>query len=103
VENRGWWLGRVKLSRLTAPMVSDFRLKLREGGMSPQMVKKLTALSSILAEAQEAGFVAQNVARTVTSRKKKGGEAEQRRKLKGSVDFPTPDEIRTIVGKLHGR
>src|SRR5262249_20917887 len=48
-------VGAVKLSRLTAPMVSDFRMKLRQGDASPAMVKKvLTSLSSIVADAQEA-------------------------------------------------
>jgi hypothetical protein len=91
-------LGAVKLSRLTAPMVGDFRSKLREGGMSASMVKKvLTALGSIVGEAQEAGLVAQNVVRSVTGRKKKQRKAEQKRKLRAGVDFPTPDEARAIV------
>lgn len=97
-------LGGVKLSRLTVPMVGEFRTKLREGGMSPPMVKKvLTALGSIVREAQESGLVAQNVVRSVTGRKKTQRKAEQKRKLRAGVDFPMPDEARTIIGKLHGR
>jgi integrase len=100
------YLGSVKLSKLTAPMVSDFRIKLREGDppRSPYMVKRiLTALSSILADAQESGLVAQNVVRSLTSRKKKRSKAEQRRKLRAGVDIPAPDEVKAILGVLAGR
>jgi integrase len=108
------YLGNVKLSKLTAPMVSDFRNKLREGTpapgqengtkRSPAMVKKIIgSLSSILADAHEVGYVAQNVVRSLTSRKKKRTKAAQRRKLRVGVDIPTPEEVKAIVGKLAGR
>jgi integrase len=65
------------------------------------MVKRIiTALSSIVADAQEAGFVAQNVVRSPTSRRKKRSKAGQRRKLKVGVDIPTPTEIRAISTSL---
>jgi integrase len=103
----------VKLSKPTAPVVNDFRTKLLDGApapgqeigtpRSPSMVKRvITALSSILADAQDAGFVAQNVCRSL-SRKKKRSKAQQRRKLRVGVDIPTPGEVRAIVGKLEGR
>ncbi len=108
------YLGNVKLSKLTAPMVSEFRIKLREGTpapgqetgaqRSPTMVKKIMgSLSSLLADAHEAGYVAQNVVRSLTSRKKKRTKAEQRRKLKVGVDIPTPAEVKAIITKLEGR
>jgi integrase len=108
------YLGNVKLSKLTAPMVSEFRSKLREGTpapgqqtgvrRSPAMVKKIMgSLSSLLADAQEAGYVAQNVVRSLTNRKKKRTKAEQRRKLKVGVDIPTPAEVKAIIAKLEGR
>jgi integrase len=107
-------LGNVKLSKITAPMVTEFRNKLRDGvsapgeetgtKRSPYMIKRIiTALSSILADAQEAGFVAQNVVRSLTGRKKKRSKAEQRRKLRGGIDIPTPTEIRAIIDKLEPR
>jgi integrase len=107
------YLGNVKLSKLTAPMVKEFRTKLLDGaaapgqevGMprSPSMVKRvLVALSSILSDAQDAGFVAQNVCRTL-SRKKKRGKAQQRRKLRVGEDIPLPSEVRAIAGVLEGR
>jgi integrase len=108
------YLGNVKLSKLTAPMVSEFRTKLRNGTpapgqetgtmRSPAMVKKiLCSLSSLLGDAHEVGYVAQNVVRSLSRRKKKRSKVEQRRKLKVGVDIPTPDEIKAIVGKLNGR
>jgi integrase len=108
------YLGLVKLSKLTAPMVSEFRAKLREGApapgqengikRSPAMVKKIMgSLSSLLADAHEVGYVAQNVARSLTNRKKKRTKAEQRRRLKVGVDIPAPAEVKTIIGKLEGR
>lgn len=108
------YIGNVKLSKLTAPTVVDLRNKLRDGvpapghnaatKRSPAMVKKvISSLSAILADAQENGLVAQNVVRNLTSWKKKGSKAEQRRKLKVGVDIPTPNEIKAIVGKLEGR
>jgi integrase len=97
-------IGTVKLSRLTAPMVSDFRMKLCEAGLSMSMVKKvLTSLSSLVADAQEAGLVAQNVVRTGTGRKKKGTKKEQKRKLRVGVDIPLPTEIKLMVEASAGR
>jgi integrase len=77
----------VKLSKLTAPMVK----------------RVLTALSSILAGAHEAGYVAQNVCRSLTNRKKKKSKAQQGRKLRVGVHIPTPDEVKAIARVLEGR
>jgi integrase len=108
------FLGAVKLSKLTAPMVKEFRSKLLAGtpapgeevgtARSPSMVKRvLTALSSILADAHEAGYVAQNVCRSLTNRKKKKSKAQQGRKLRVGVHIPTPDEVKAIARVLEGR
>jgi integrase len=109
------FLGAVKLSKLTAPMIGEFRNQLREGKpapgqetgfkRSPAMVKKIMgSLSSLLTDAYEAGSVAQNVARGMSNhKKKKKTKAEQRRKLKIGVDIPKPAEVKAIIGKLEGR
>jgi integrase len=92
--------------------VTDLRSKLRAGTPAPgqekgekrsaAMVKKIiSSLSSILAEAQDNHLVSQNVVRN--HRRKKKTKAEQRRKLKAGVDFPEPNEIKAIIGKLEGR
>lgn len=107
------YIGNVKLSRLTRPIIDDLKTKLRAGApapgqesaakRSPAMVKKIiTSLGAMLAVAQDKGLVAQNVARSARKqrRKKKG---DQRRKLNVGVDIPSPDEIKAIIGALEGR
>jgi integrase len=55
------YLGAVKLSQLTVPLVRDFMDRLRANGRSPAMVKRVVGdLGSILADAQERGEVAQS-------------------------------------------
>ena len=101
-------LGAVKLSQLTAPMVRQFEDQLR-GKRSPAMVRKvLGSLSSILADAQERGLVAQNVvAWPARARRLRGKERRadkrQKGKLRVGVDIPSPDEIRAIIAALEGR
>lgn len=101
-------IGRVKLSELSIPTVSDFRNKLRAKGLSAPMVKRVvTDLGSILADAQEQGHVARNVVRDSNSNRKKKKRAQverrQKGKLKIGVDIPTPDEIKAIIANLKGR
>src|SRR5262249_39352133 len=68
---------------------------------TPYMVRRVvSALSSVMADAQMAGQVAQNVVLGLTSRKKKKGKAQQRSNLKLGVDIPWPAEVTAIVGAL---
>ena len=101
-------LGRVKLSRLSAPAIRDFEDRLRTDGRSAAMIRKiLTSLGSMLSDAQERGLVSRNVVRDLGSRRKKGADrrADRRQKgrLKVGVDIPGREEIRAIVGALQGR
>jgi integrase len=112
------FLGRVKLSQLTAPMVRDFEDKLRRGDLAPgqsngnprsaAMVKRVvTSLSTMIADAQERGFIARNVVRDLRSRRKRGKQAQRESrhngKLKVGVDIPSPDEIRAFLAVLDNR
>jgi integrase len=102
------FLGRLKLSQLTVPMVRDFESGLRAEGRSDAMVRKvLGSLSSILSDAMERGRVSRNVVREMRSRRKAGKDArlEGRRKgrLKVGVDIPTREEVRGIVENVKGR
>jgi integrase len=112
------YLGGMKLSELTTPLVREFEDSLRLGkqapgqdagaSRSPAMTKRIiTSLGSILADAQERGQVNRNVVRELRSRRKRGkekrAERRQKGKLKVGVDIPAPDEIRAIVGALEGR
>jgi integrase len=99
------FIGTVKLSQLTVPLVREFMDRLRVDGRSAGMVKRVVGdLGSILADAQERGEVAQNVVRSLSRRKKRGAaERRQKGKLKVGVNIPTPAEIKAIVAHLQGR
>jgi integrase len=99
------YLGALKLSQLTVPVVRDFTDRLRKAGRSPAMIRRVVGdLGSILADAQERGLVAQNVVRSLSHRKKRR-ESERRHKARLEVgkDIPSPAEIRAIVEHLDGR
>jgi integrase len=112
------YLGRVKLSQLTAPMVREFEDKLSHGTPAPgsedksprsaAMVRKIRgSLGSILADAQERGLIARNVVRELRSSRRRGSERRadrrQKGKLKIGVDIPTPDDIKRIIGAAAGQ
>jgi integrase len=99
------YIGAVKLSELTVPLVRRFMDKLKADGRSPAMIKRVVGdLGSILADAQERGMVAQNVVRSLSQRKKRhAAERRHKHRLKAGVDIPTPEEIRAIVAALQGR
>jgi integrase len=111
------YLGRTRLSQLSAPMVREFEDKLARGDRpdgqpseprSPAMVLKVrTSLSSLLSDAQERGLVARNVVRELRIRRKRGKERQAEKRAKGrlkvGVDIPTREEIKAIVGAAQGR
>jgi integrase len=102
------FLGRMKLSQISAPGVRDLEDSLRLAGRSPAMVRKaLTSLGSLLSDAQERGLVSRNVVRELGSRRKKGVERRADRRQKGrvkvGVDIPSREEIKAIVAALQGR
>jgi integrase len=111
------YLGNVKLSQLSAPMVREFEDKLARGempeGAAPRprtrvMVRKVrVSLSSLLSDAQERGLVSRNVVRDLRRTRARGAErkAERRQKgkLKVGVDIPTREEIKAIVEASKGR
>src|SRR5262249_56747071 len=67
------FIGTTKLSDLSVPMVRALEDQLREAGRSPKMVKRVrNALSMLLSDAQERGLVARNVARRLTSNRRRG-------------------------------
>jgi integrase len=111
------YLGNLKLSQLSAPMVREFEDKLARGDMpdgagaeprSPAMVRKVrVSLSSLLSDAQERGLVSRNVVRELRRTRHRGAErrAERREKgkLKVGVDIPTREEIKALVATAKGR
>jgi integrase len=99
------YLGHLKLSALTVPIVRNFMDRLRADKRSAAMIKRVIGdLGSILADAQERGLVAQNVVRSLSHRKKqRKAERRKKRQLKVGIDIPSPQEIRAIVTHLQGR
>jgi len=91
-------LGTTRLAHLTTPGVNAFRDTLLRI-MSRAMARKiLTALKSVLTEAQRRGNVAQNVAIGVSI-----GPDRRKTGLEVGRDIPTPDEIRRILEAASAR
>jgi integrase len=101
------FIGTIKLSQLTMPMVRAFEDKLRTIRSRAMVRKIMGSLSAILSDAQERGLVGQNVARGMRAKRQKGkdrrAERREKGKLKIGVHIPTPDEIRALVAVLEGR
>jgi integrase len=94
------FIGRVRLSEMSVPMVSKFRDELRRAGRSPALARKvLVSLGSIIADAQDHGLVAHNAVRELRRNRKRERQAalRQKGKLKVGVDIPAPDEISLIL------
>jgi integrase len=100
----GPYLGRTKLSQLSAPKVRQFEDKLREDGRSPAMVRRTrTHLSMLISDAQERGYINRNVVRELRRGRERKADKRAKGKLKIGVDIPTPDEIRALLPSLRGR
>ena len=102
------FIGRLKLSELSAQEVRKFEDRLRGEGRSPAMVRKIIgSLGSLLADAQEQGLAAHNAVRDLRRNRRRGkernAEKRQRGKLRVGVDIPTPGEIKAIVANAKGR
>jgi len=82
-------LGALKLSRLTRPVVEQFRDDLVATRSRAMAAKGVRALASILAEAMRRGLVGQNVAADV--------RVSRPSRDKAKVGIPTRDEIRAIL------
>jgi integrase len=110
------FIGRVRLSELSAPMIRKFEDDLREGRepgkddlnprSAPMLKRILTSLSMIIGDAQERGLVARNVVKDLRSRRKRGlqkaQESRHSGKLQIGVDIPAPEEIRAFLAVLIG-
>jgi integrase len=100
------YLGPLKLSKLTTKTVQDFRNKLIADQRSHDMAKRVTvSLGGILGHAVASHLVARNVVaeqpRERRARQRKQ-ESRQKRDLEAGIDFPTTEELRTLL-TLQGR
>src|SRR5262245_52907447 len=91
------FIGHVKLSDLTTPMVYDFERALRKQGRSVAMRRKvITNLKTMLTFAQSHGpLVAQNVARGVRIRS--DDRESSSGPLRAGVDFPSIEEVNRLI------
>jgi integrase len=86
------YIGKVKLSRLSAPATNAFRDQLLDAGRSRDMVRRvLASLAALVGEAQARGLVATNNVRAITKTKRKRGEGP------AQLEMPTKDELRAII------
>ena len=83
------FIGHQKLSRLSRPMVENYRDTLIANRSKAMTQKAVRALSSILSEAQRRGLVAQNVAR--------GVKVERRGRDKGKIEIPSRDDLKVLL------
>jgi integrase len=91
------FIGREKLSSLTAPRVHQFDADLRASGRSLAMRRKvLTNLKTAISFAQGQGLVAQNVARVV---KLRSTDREDAHPLREGVDFPSKAELKALIDR----
>lgn len=87
-------LGHEKLSKLSAPRVVNFRDALMQTRSHAMASKAVRHLSMILAEATRRGLVAQNVARAVQVKSKRG---EKRQRLAKRADIPPMEHLRAML------
>ena len=103
------FLGRIKLAKLSVPVVRDFADKLRAHGRSAILTKYVVrSLGSLLADAQERGLVVLNAVHELQRQRqhrRRGKAVEDRRghTLEIGVDIPTPDEIKCVLQAATGR
>jgi integrase len=101
------FIGRMKLSEISAPTVRKFEGTLRKEGRSPAMVRKVIgSLGAVLADAREQGLAAHNAVRDLRRNRRRGkernAEKRQKGKLEVGVDIPTPDEMSRILAHMKG-
>ena len=94
-------IGSLKLASLTTPRVYALDRQLRDNGCSLAMRRKvLTSVKMMLTHCQRTGRVAQNVALAVRI---KADDKRDHAPLRAGVDFPSREELRTILDKAEGR
>jgi integrase len=99
------FLGTLKLSKLTTPMVSIFRNRLRSEGRSPALTKKiLVSLYGLVAHAVSHGMASHNpVVGARNSRRRK----QEKRQKKGAISKEDArrmkDDVRAILAKVPDR
>lgn len=93
------FIGSLKLSDLSTPLVYDFDTNLRKGGRSvPLRRRVVTDLKTMLTFAQRRGLVAQNVALGV--RIKSDDRDKATGPLRAGVNFPSRLELNAMINNV---
>src|ERR1700730_15139806 len=93
-------IGGLKLASLTAPRLNQFRDDLLTGVSNAMARKVVTALRSLIRDAQRRGNVAQNVALAI---KRIDADKRGEQKLPIGIDIPTPAEISLLIAAMPDR
>ncbi len=97
------FLGDVKLSKVTVPLIRQFQDDLRDNGRSAAMVKRVTSsLGSVMAHALERGLAARNPIAELGKRNR-SQENREKARLKVGVDIPTVEEVKAMLAHAKGR
>jgi integrase len=108
------YLGRLRLPEVTAPRLRKYKDDLLLGvaapgeaigqKRSPALVRKvMTTVGSMLADAQEKGQIAQNVARSMSRARDRHAKRREKRRLEVGRDIPSTGEVRAFIANLAGR
>ena len=100
------FIGRVKLAKLTAPMIRAYQDRLHNEGRSAPMIRGVIgSLGAILGDAQERGLTVRNAVRELRSRRRRGSGRQEARngKLKIGIDIPSTDEVRALLTAAEGK
>jgi integrase len=92
-------IGAAKLAQLSTPMIEGWRDRLLARGSRALARKVLSALKSIISEAQRRGLVAQNAALPVKVDTKK----REQKKLEVGVDIPGKADVQRLLAAATGR
>ena len=92
-------VGKMKLSRLTAPKVETYKEALLKSRSRAMATKALQSLRSILTDAQRRGTVAQNTARGISI----SSRGREKKRLEVGVDIPSLDEMRQMLTNASDR
>ncbi|MGV1775377.1 site-specific integrase [Agrobacterium fabrum] len=101
------FIGGLKLTALTTARIRAYEDELQEAGRSASMIKRtVSALGTLLSDAQERGLVVRNAVQETRGKRKGRKERQEKRqkgRLKVGVDIPTREEISALAGVLEGR
>jgi integrase len=95
------FLGGHRLSDLTTPVIYQFDARLRHGGRSLAMRRKIiTSVKTMLSFCQKCALVAQNVALPV---KIKADDRAEQGPLREGVDYPSRAQMKLLLDSVNAR